>query len=142
MKRPCAKTFLLFFSTNKSSVEILQEHIPNGHDVADAACKHKEMKHCVHVSSSPQTVEQGPRDVAHPFGHYPDDGCRAHTVDERFEGHEHRQSHQAEADGFQVAVVFQLDEAADGSGYGACPDEDEEIPAPPAMLAQGYERDG
>lgn len=122
------------------SPRILQQHIPDGDDVAKAAGEHEEMEDGVHESAFVETVEDGTGYVADAFGDNPDDGRRAHGVDERAESDEDRQAHSHETGGLHVAVVFEPAEADDGSGDGREPYEREETPAPIALLAQGDER--
>lgn len=102
----------------------------------------KEVEDAVHVASAAQAVEESPRDVAHPFGNNPHDGCRMDIVEERTEGDEHRKSHQHEADGLYMAVLLESDEADDGARYGTRPHQAEEQPPPRAVLAKGDERHG
>jgi hypothetical protein len=123
-------------------LNVFHEDVPHGDDVADGAGKDEEMEHGVHVFALVETVEDGTRDVAHALGDNPDDGARGDAVDEGFEGDEHTEAHTHETDGFEIAVILDVDETADGAGDGARPDEDEECPAPVALGAHGDEGDG
>ena len=88
------------------------------------------MEDGVHVFLLVEGIEDGTRDVAYAFGDKPHDGSRRDGVHQRLEGHEHAQSHADEAECLYVRVLLQPDEAHDGSGNGAGPDEGEEAPAP------------
>lgn len=122
------------------SPRILQQHIPDGDDVAEAAGEHEEMEDGMHETAFVEAVEDGAGYVADAFSDYPCDGRRTHGVDERAESDEDRQAHSHETDGLHVAVVAEVAEADDGSGDGREPYEREETPAPIALLAQGDER--
>ncbi len=122
-------------------LEVLHEDVPNGDDVADGAGEDEEMEHGMHEPLA-EAVEDGSGDVADALGDNPRDGSRADGEEQRLEGDEHGEAHEAEADGFEVAVVAQTDEGGDGAGYGCRPYEDEHRPAPRPLLAHGNEGDG
>lgn len=122
------------------SSRIVEQHVPDGDDVADASGKYEEMEHGVHESALVEAVEEGSGDVAHALGHYPCHGSGAHAVDKRLEGNKHRQPHADETERLGIAVFLQTDKADYRSDYGAEPHEAEEAPPPIALLAQGYER--
>ena len=79
------------------------------------------MEHAVHIFPAVQTIEQGSGDVAHTLADNPSHRCCADMLDEGMEGDEYGKTHQHEAYGFQMAVLFQSDEAGDGSNDGAGP---------------------
>ena len=87
-------------------------------------------------------IDDGSRDVEDAFGYQPVDGDEIHALQQGTEGHEHGEAHEDEADGLEVAVVFQPTEAGEGAGQGGAPHEEEETPSPPAGIAQGHEGDG
>ena len=124
------------------ALEVTEEDVPDGNDVADASGKDKEVEHAVHIPPLVQRVEQGTRDVAHTFGYNPHDGGCRHGVEQRLEGHKHRKSHQHETNCFHVAVLLQPVQADDGASDGCRPHEDEERPPPQPFLTQGDERQG
>ena len=100
------------------------------------------MEHGVHEAAFVQTIEHGTCEVAYTIGNNPRDGCCAHILHERFEGHKHTQPHQTEAQGFEVAVVFQAHKRCNGSCQCTAPDETKQSPTPIALVAKGDERDG
>lgn len=110
--------------------------------MADGAEEDEEMEDGVHVAAVVERVEDGSGDVADTLGDNPHHGGGGHAGQQGLERHEHRQPHQAEADGLYVAVVFQSDERGDGACDGRRPDEGEQGPAPGTLAAQGDERDG
>ena len=119
-----------------------KQHVPNGDDVADGASEYEEMEDAVHVASFVETVEGSASDVAHAFGDNPDDGCGAHIVNERFEGHKDAETHRHKADGLQVAVFLEADKTGNGACQCACPNKYEKPPSPEAVLAKCDEGDG
>ena len=120
----------------------IQEHVPNGDDVADGARQDEEMEDAVHVAPLVEAVERRSRDVADPLGDNPSDRQRTHVVDKRLERHEHAQAHGHETSCLEVAVLLEADEAGDGARYGAGPNEDEESPSPKTLTPQRHEGDG
>lgn len=110
--------------------------------MADGAGEDEEMEDGVHEAALAETVKQGTGDVADAFGYYPYHGGRTDAMEKRTESHEHAQSHHHVADCLHVAMALQTHEALHGSGYCRHPDEDEERPAPIAILAQRHKRDG
>ena len=120
--------------------KVVHQHIPYGDDMTDAARQHEEVEHRVHVLLLIERIEDGPRDIADALGDNPDDGCRRHGVDQRLEGHEHAQPHPHEAEGLQVGMLLQPDEAHDGARYRTEPDKGEEAPAPVALTAERHQR--
>ena len=96
------------------------------------------MEDRVHELAVVERIEDGSRDVADTLGHNPDDCRRRDAVNQRLEGDEHAEAHADEAEGLDVRVLLQADEADDGARYGTEPDKDEEPPAPVALLAQGH----
>ena len=94
----------------------------------------------MHVLLVVEGVEKGSRDIANTFGNNPADGCCGDGIDQRFEGHKYGKSHANEAECLDVGVLFQADEADNGSRYGTEPNKDEQAPAPVTLLAQGNER--
>lgn len=83
--------------------------------MAKAAGEHEEMEDGVHESAFVETVEDGTGYVADAFGDNPDDGRRAHCVDERAESDDDRQAHSHETNCLHVAVVAEVAEADDGA---------------------------
>ena len=110
--------------------------------MADAAGEDKEMEDGVHESFFIDDVEHGSGYVSFSLVENPYLVGSAHAVEQRLEGDEYREPHQAEADGLEVGVVFQFDETGDGAGDGCSPDKREQAPSPVALFAQGNERDG
>ena len=100
---------------------MFHQHIPDGDDVADGAGEDEEMEHGMHEPLA-EAVEDGSGDVAHALGDDPRYGSRADGEEQRLEGDEHGETHEAEADGFEVAVVAQTDKGGDGAGNGCRPD--------------------
>ena len=67
-----AKNYVLTFQD--AFVLLLQpshHYIPHGYDVANRACKHKEVEHGVHKTLLAQAVEGGTSDVSHTLGYNP-----------------------------------------------------------------------
>lgn len=88
-----------------SSSRILQKHVPDGDDVAEAAGEHEEMEDRVHEAAFVEAVEDGADYVADAFGDNPCYCRRANGVDERTESDDYRQAHGHETYGLHVAVV-------------------------------------
>lgn len=109
--------------------------------MADGAGEDEEMEDGVHEAALAETVKQGTGDVADAFGYYPYHGGRTDAMEKRTESHEHAQSHHHVADCLYVAMALESHKALHGSGYCRHPDEDEEHPAPIAILAQRHKRD-
>ena len=100
------------------------------------------MEHGVHVLAPVDAVEHGAGDVADAFGHDPEEVGGGQDGGQGLEGHEHTEAHSHEAGRFEVAVFLEIDEAHHRSYGGAEPYEDEQAPAPEALVAQRDERDG
>ena len=109
--------------------------------MADGAGEDEEVEDGVHEGTVVERVEQGSSDVADALGDNPGEGG-GDGVDEGLQGHEARKSHEDEAGSLQVAVLLEPRKAHHRAHDGARPDEGEEGPAPPSLLAQGNERDG
>ena len=107
--------------------------------MADGAGEDEEVEDGVHVFLLVQRVEDGSRDVAHALGYNPDEGSGGDAVEQGFEGNEHREAHADEAEGLEVGVLLQADEADDGACQCTCPHEEEQRPAPVTLFAQGGE---
>ena len=86
----------------------------------------------MHVLLVVEGVEKGSRDIANTFGNNPADGCCGDGIDQRFEGHKYGKSHANEAECLDVGVLFQADEADNGSRYGTEPNN----PSSPAGVGQ------
>ena len=95
----------------------------------------------MHEGAVVERVEEGSRDVAHAFGNNPGKG-RGDGVQEGFQGHKARKSHEDEAGGFPIAMLLEFAKTHDGAHNGAQPHEGEQGPTPIAHLTQGNERDG
>ena len=107
--------------------------------MADGAGEDEEVEDGVHVFLLVQRVEDGSRDVAHALGYNPDEGSGGDAVEQGFEGNEHREAHADEAEGLEVGVLLQADEADDGACQCTCPHEEEQRPAPVTLFTQGGE---
>lgn len=77
--------------------------------MADGAEEYEEVKYGVHVRFVVHGVENGTGDVGHALGYNPSDGRWRHAGDEGLKCYEHAEAHQAEAEGFDVAVFLQVD---------------------------------
>ena len=104
--------------------------------MTNGTCQHEEMEHRVHILRLVQTIEHGTCDITYPFRDNPTDGCCRHGIQQRFEGHEHTQTHTDETERLHIRMFLQTDETHNGSGYCTGPDKDKETPAPVALLAQ------
>ena len=100
------------------------------------------MEHGMHVGAVVEGIEQGSGDVADSFADDPTHGMRADGIHQRFEGNQYYQSHQAIADGFQMAMLLELAETDAGPDNGAKPYKTEESPSPIPLFAQGHQCDG
>ena len=129
-------------SSQPVKLQILHEHIPYGDDVADAACQDEEVENRVHVFLFIKAIEYRTCNIADAFGDDPRDGGGGNAVEKGFEGDENAESHQAETDGFEVAVAFQSAEGGDGPDDGGYPHESEYRPAPHAFVTHRTEHDG
>ena len=121
---------------------IRKEYVPHGHNMAYRAEEDEEMEDSVHVWTPSEAVEDGTGDVADTFGHYPYDRRSGHTVEQRFEGNEHTQSHQHKTDGLPVAVFLEFSEAGHRAYYRCHPHKSEKQPPPNAFVAHGNECNG
>ena len=100
------------------------------------------MEDRVHVRALDEGIEQGAGNVTHAFGNDPPYSMGTDRIYQRLESHQHYQSHQYIANGFPMIMFLELAETHDGTGNGAEPHETEQGPAPLALFAQGYQRDG
>ena len=108
--------------------------------MTDGTGKDEEVEDGVHVLALVERVEDSSRDVADTLGHNPDKGGGGDAVEQGLEGHQHTQAHADEAEGLQIGVFLQADEADDGTGQCTRPHEEEQRPAPVALFTQGGER--
>ena len=97
------------------------------------------MKDGVHESLFVEAVEDGTGDIRYSLGYYPRYGGSAHTVEKGLEGYKHRQAHAHKTKGLYVAMLLEMAETDNSACYCTQPYEDEETPAPIALLAQGHE---
>ena len=81
-----------------SPLEILHQHVPDGDDMADGACKDEKMEHRVHVFLLMEGIEHGTRDVTDTLSNKPDDGSRRYGVHQRPESYEYTQPHADETE--------------------------------------------
>ena len=121
---------------------VKDKHVPYGDDVADAACKDKEVKDGMHVTTLVETVENGTGDIEDTLGDNPYDGSGADRCQERLERHEDGKPHAHETEGLHIAVLLETAETDDGAGNGRQPHKAEESPAIGPIVAQRYQRDG
>ena len=105
--------------------------------MTDGAGKDEEVEDGVHVLPLVEGIEEGTDDVADAFGDNPSDGGGGDAVDEGFEGDEDAEAHADEAEGLEVGVLLESNEADDGASDGAEPDKGKKAPAPVALLAEG-----
>lgn len=61
--------------------QVFHQHIPYGDDVAKTTGKHEEMENRMHESSFVEAIENGPRDVTHPFSDNPRNGSCAQAIE-------------------------------------------------------------
>ncbi len=111
-------------------LQIFHQHIPDGDDVAETACKDKEMEDGVHVTLPVEGVEDGTGDIGDTLSDEPYHSGGGDSVEEGLEGDEDAQSHADETEGLDVGVLLELDEADDGASKGTGPYEDEKAPSP------------
>ena len=123
-----------FSLLKREGLQLRQQNAPHCDDVAQASCQHEEVEHGMHEASA-QAVEHGSRDVAHALGYYPRYRVGRTHAQQRSEGYEHAQSHQAEADSFEIAMLAEASEAHPRSYDGRCPYECEQAPSPIALTA-------
>ena len=107
--------------------------------MTDGAGKDEEVEDGVHVLLLIEGIEEGTSDVADAFGDDPGDSGGGDGVEEGLEGDEDAEAHADEAEGLDVGVLLEADEADDGASNSTEPDEAEEAPAPIALLAEGDE---
>ena len=121
----------------------MHENVPDADDVAEGAGEDEEMEDAVGVGAvGAYGIEHGAGDVHNAFGYEPAYGGGADALHQRAESYEDREAHKNVADGLEVAVLLEVDEADYGACYGAEPNETEEAPSPPACVAHGNKGDG
>ena len=83
--------------------------------MTDTAGKYKEVENSMHIFPLVDAVEHCTCNVTDAFCNNPYESRCGECIDKWLESNEHTQSHSNESNGFQVAVVFEIDEANDGS---------------------------
>ena len=61
--------------------DVADEDVPDGDDMADAACEDTEMKYGVHVFLFVKRIEHGTSDIEDSLEHYPHKGIDRHRVE-------------------------------------------------------------
>ena len=98
------------------------------------------MEYGVHIPLFVEGIENGTGDIRHALSDNPDEGSGRYRIYQRLEGYQHTQSHAHKAEGLDVRMLLQPDEADDGSRDGTHPYEAEQRPAPIALGAQRHQR--